>query len=393
MKKTVLFVFAAVVPALMSARTPIGAMSADEIKASDRERWGERISMSGAVADEFAEMEDRLKKLTAHLQAFCNEKGATKPDRTDLLLGLSNALMQPLVPPSASRGGKIPTSGDDEATQRGYERLNAFKSMCLSLDRKSRPKLRLLVMDVIASRQVERRSKWAKAQAFLEFVKYTEKFREMDKSYEEFMGHVDGFQVRRERVEVLGTEMLMATRLDRYADSNCRKKAWLDSDLRVVDRYLLTMKQDELDEFEKNTASIKKESMSALGSASEDFDFYDANGLGIEPSDRKTFEAYFSQLAAFVDQVDKVLVAESEQMIAKAKDKSTEIGMLRSNTGFSPYKAFLASGPTQNNGCPGYSRRVRVLMEDCKKRYLNALKATNEYWKSRGRDPIVTEWK
>jgi len=112
-----------------------------------------------------------------------------------------------------------------------------------------------------------------------------------------------------------------------------------------------------------------------------------------EQGDRKTFDAFFSQFSAFVEQVDRILVADSEKMLAKAKDTSNEIGMLRKNTGFSPHKAFLAAGPTQTNGCPGYSRRVRVLLEDCKRRYLAALKAANEYRRQRYLEkPVLTDW-
>ena len=392
MRKSLLAIVA-VAPALALARTPFGAMSAEEIKAADKERWGKQISMTGPVADEFHEMESRLIKLTEKMKAFCKEHAVIQAERTDLVIDLANALQQPLVPASATRSGKLPTSGVDEPTRRGYERLNAFKSMALSLDRKSRQKIRLLVMDIAASRQIERHSKWSKAQDYLEHRKYTESFREIDKSYEEFMGHVDGFMVKKPKIDVTGTEMLLATRLGKYADSNCKKKAWLDADVRVIDRYLLVMKQDEMDEFEKNTASIKKRSSDALATVLEDFDFYEDHAINVEPSDRKTFDAFFSQFSAFVEQVDRILVADSEKMLAKAKDTSTEIGMLRKNTGFSPHKAFLAAGPTQTNGCPGYSRRLRVLLEDCKKRYLAALKAANEYRKQHYlENPTVTDW-
>ena len=63
MRKSLLAIVA-VAPALALARTPFGAMSAEEVKAADKERWGKHISMTGPVADEFMEMEARLVKLT-----------------------------------------------------------------------------------------------------------------------------------------------------------------------------------------------------------------------------------------------------------------------------------------------------------------------------------------
>ena len=69
MRKSLLAIVA-VAPALALARTPFGAMSAEEIKAADKERWGNHISMSGPVADEFHEMESRLIKLTEKMKAF-----------------------------------------------------------------------------------------------------------------------------------------------------------------------------------------------------------------------------------------------------------------------------------------------------------------------------------
>lgn len=391
--RKILFAVLAAAPALVHARTPFSTMSAEDVKAADSERWGNQISMSGPVADEFMEMEARLVKLTEKMKAFCKEHAVIQAERTDIVFALVNALQQPLVSVSAAKSGKLPTSGMDEPSRRGYERFNAFKAMALSIDRKSRKKIRLLVMDIVASRQIERRGKWSKAQDYLERRKYTESFREIDAAYEAFMGHVDGIMIKKPKVEVTGTEMLIASRMTKYADSDCRKKAWLDADVRVIDRYLLVMKQDELDEFEKNTASIKKESSNALAAVLEDYDFYEDHAINLAPDDRKLFEAFFKQYATFSEQIDTMLVADSEKMIAKAKDTSNEIGMLRKNSGFSPNKAFLAAGPTQTNGCPGYSRRVRVLLEDCKRRYLAALKAANEYRRQRYLEkPVLTDW-
>ena len=136
---------------------------------------------------------------------------------------------------------------------------------------------------------------------------------------------------------------------------------------------------DELAKIDDNLrtllAKVKEDSAAALAALAEDHDFYEQYALKLAPGDRKAVESLFKECSQFLEQVDTLLVKESEKLLAAAKDTSTEVGMLRANTGFSPHKAFLAAGPTQFNGCPVYVRRVRVMLEDCKKRYMRHLDA------------------
>ena len=369
MKKTFI-ALAALMPIVILAK-PFGAMSEEEIKAADDSNWGNRISISGPAAEELTKLDDNLRTLLAKVKDCRDNFAAFKPDEHDRLKALEDTLSRPLVTDSI---GLLPKPGDPPNVQRGYDRVNAYKVMLQALERKSRTKLRILVTDIIGFQMVERRAKWTSIHRRLDDKKYTEIFREIDAAYESFMHNMDILMLRNV-TDVTGSEMLTVSKLGKFTDADCRTQSGLDNKLRTLDRYLAVMHTEALKVFEKYTAKTKEDSAAALSALAEDHDFYEQYALKLAPGDRKAVESLFKECSQFLDQVDKLLVKEAEKLLAAAKDTSTEVGMLRANTGFSKYKAFLAAGPTQPNGCPGYVRRVRVLLEDCKKRYMKHLDA------------------
>ncbi|MBP5511517.1 MAG: hypothetical protein J6Z49_11420 [Kiritimatiellae bacterium] len=386
--KNVLIAIAAFMPILLAAK-PFGAMSEGEIEAADKERWGNRITLTGADWDDFEKLQRGIQTISDRMKESTDKCAVNHPDRLSILKSLLEELSRPLVTDSVAL---LPKAGDPDSTLRGKERVNAYKVMLQALERKSRGKLRILVGDLLGFQMVERRKRWLQVQDHFTKNKYTETFRKIDAAYEKFMHNME-LMILRNVTDVTGSEMLMVSKLGDYATTDkCTMQAWLYNDTRLIDRYLFVMNEDALKLYAKYTAITKEESAAALAALAEDHDFYEAYALKIAPPDRKAFENFFKQCAIFLNHIDTV-VKESEKMIATAKDSTSEVGMLRTNTGFSPYKAFLAAGPTQHNGCPGYARRVRVLLGDCKKLYMKHIEAMRRRYRDAPEKHIPTDWK
>lgn len=386
MKKAAILI-TAFMPLLVPAK-PFGAMSAAEIEAADKERWGARRTLSGPDQDEFDKLQRGLERLTEKMQAGIDQCAVNHPERLSLLQDLLSELSRPLASDSAAL---VPKAGDPDSTLRGKERVNAYKVMLQALERKSRGKLRILVNDLLGFQLVERRKRWSEVQNYLTANKYTEVFGRLDAAYESFMHHMEQM-ILRNVTDVTGSEMLTVSKLGEYATSDaCKMKPWLYNRTRLIDRYLFVMNEEALKTYEKYTAIVKEESAGALAALAEDHDFYENYALKIAPDDRKAFANFFKQCAVFLDHVDTV-VKESGKMIATAKDASTEVGKLRTNTGFSPYKAFLVAGPTQSNGCPGYARRVRRILEECKALYMKHIDAMRRRYHDAPERHIPKKW-
>lgn len=387
--KKILLAVAVLMPVLVLSK-PFGAMSEEEIKAADQERWGNRVSLSGEPAEEMNKLTENLGNLTAKLNA-CTQMGSLLVvDRISLLKELQNTLAVKLV---SDNIGHLAKPDDPPNIQRGYERLNSFKVMLQAFERKSRSKLNVLVTDIIGFQMVERRARWSSVQSRLEDLKTTEKFRELDKAYESFMHNMDVMTLRGKGLDVTGTELLMVSKLGKFADDDCTPNPSLDGRARIVDRYLKVMNKDALEIYLKFTGIIKTESADTLNVLAEDHNFYEEYALKLLPADRKLVEGFFKEVAKFLDQVDTFVVKESEKLTQKALDLTGEVGRLRFCTGFSPYKSFLDVGAIESDCCPGYAKRVTAMLAKCKNRYLNYMKAMRERYKNDPNRNIPDGWK
>ena len=371
----------ALMPVLVMAK-PFGAMSEEEIKASDSSRWGNRVSLSGEPVEEMGRLTDNIRILSEKLKACTEEIVMLRPDKIDVLKELANTLAIQLV---ADNVGRLAKPDDPPHVQRGYERLNSFKVMLQALERKSRKKLRILVTDIIGFQMVERRSRWSSVQLRLDNLKTTSLYRDLDTAFESFMNNVDKL-TSGNIFDVTGTEVMRVSKLDDFANADCKANHTLDGRSRVVDRYLLVMNRDALNAYQKYTATIKTESADTLSALAEDYEFYEKYALQLLPADRKLVEQFFKEVSQFLEHIDTFLVKESEKMLQKAQDKSTEVGQLRFCTGFASHRAFFAAGPVKDDCCQGYARRVRVMLEDCKKRYMKHLDLMRQrYGETRGK--------
>ena len=385
--KNTLIAIAAILPAVVLAK-PFDTMSDEEVKASDKDRWGGRVSLAGESGEEMIKLIANLRTLTERLAACTDQGVLLQPSKLDVLKELSNTLAKQLVTDNV---GFLPKPDDPPNFQRGYERLNAFKVMLQALERKSRMKLRILVTDVIGFQMVERRAKWSSVQSRLDGLKTTEMFRELDTAHERFMHNVD-LLVRRNVTDVTGSELLMVSKLGKFTNKDCKSSPSLDGRARVVDRYLLVMNTGALNAYSKYTATIKMESSDALNALAEDHEFFQQYALKLLPADRKLVEDFFKAVSRFLDQVDNFVVKESDELIKNALDLTSEVGRLRFCTGFSPNKAFFAAGPAKDDGCQGYARRVRVMLEDCKKRYMQHIDSMRSRYNNNPDKHIPNGW-
>ena len=170
--------------------------------------------------------------------------------------------------------------------------------------------------------------------------------------------------------------------LKEFARDDGKPAAWLDGEARLVDRYLAVLNRDARSVFADYLKSIKEKSAATLAALDAEHNFFEDYAIKLYPKDRDIFARFYTEWSRFLDCLDKRLVKESEALVAKADDESSEVGKLRHCTGFSPYGAFMIAGPAQENCCPGYTRRIRRIFEECRFRYLkhlDALRKRNPY--------------
>lgn len=334
----------------------------------DAKKWGS-TQIGGELLKLHGEMKSRVDRLGSALVDFSDASAFTSPDKDNLFQELYSAAGKSL------RAGQLPNTkenyGKDDFATRGYNAVEGFHAFAGVLDKDVRPLLHD-TMDLLAGREFPLVfNRWKKAIGTLEHLVFSTEFAKFDAVFGEWMADVE--TIRKNRVDdVLGTELMMKTKLDRYANGDCRPLGYLDGDARVVDKMLAVLREDERARFEDTVAQLSSRLAKLKERSQAAFAMWTGGFCSdVQPSDRNGYDDIFTGLNLFCAELEKAL-ADAKKMLEKTADKSGEVGKLRSNTGFSPNGAFECAGATQSNGCPGYARRIRVALEDCKNAYLKA---------------------
>lgn len=373
--KNLICVVASAIALAVLADTPFSKMSKDDIAKSDNAKWSGGYMMGGEILKTHNENKERVNALRSAIYKVSEREALAKPEKSaalDDLWGQSGRNLRFANLPAMNAA-----DSNNKYREQGWSAMESYRSLCARLDSSARPALYNVLDALIGRHVVELHARWKKASSTLEHLKFSDEFAKFDAAFGDWMKSVD--EIRRNRVDdVVGTELMMATKLDRYANDDCRKLPYLDSDSRIVDKLLLPLREEERKAF-TDGCSVLAEQLDKLSAALKaDRAAFELMALDIHPKDRPDFLNLFAEMSNFIEET-KRLVEDSRKMIAAAADPSTEVGRLRSNTGFSPNRAFECAGPTQSNGCPGYSRRIRVALEDCKNAYLKAYRANKGY--------------
>ncbi|MBQ7190951.1 MAG: hypothetical protein IJR99_16210 [Kiritimatiellae bacterium] len=365
-------------------------MSKEEINATDKAVWGNGMTLTGEDLREYRDLWSTLNQAMTLIDHAEKDKVFQRVDADASMQALFTFIVKPFVknvkrvesPPGKSTG--------NDSRDTGLKALDALTLMFRHIDQNTRKKVSSLVDWSVTMKLPQRYTNWERIIERFDAWKHTKTFEKFDKSFGEFMRLVEKME-RDKSGAVAGTVLLMASGLDKFADNQCRKEAFFDRDLRTIDNYLYTIRNEAyqahkeyLDQFEK----YRDEAISALRT---DWEYFKEHGINLPPVARGRLEMLLRSFEALLIHANEY-VPKCRELFKKIDDTSSETGKLRTNTGFATHRAFLASGATQANGCPGYTRRVRVALEDCKAAYLKALDRMNKEAKNNGR-PVIEGWR
>ena len=369
--KKITILLAALAP-LIAAAKPISAMSKDDVAVLDESRWGNAIITGGPALKTAGDILRKVDTITALLKACTDQNALIDPEKSDLLKRLLEALTVPIATTEAfeekdARGREY---------VRGIERANRLVIMSQSIGKMNKKTLRWLINDIISFQIVERRYRWRSAFTTLEAWNMSERYyRPIDLGYEKFMNAVDTLIIKNTGQDISGSELMMLSGLDKFARDDGRASPWVQADARLVDRYLRILNTDARKLFSDYIKHLKESSANTLAALDAEHTFFEEYAIKMYPKDRENFANFYKEWARFLEKLDERVVKESEVMIAKAEDKSGEVGKLRYCAGFSPHGAFKAVGAIPSNGCPEYKDRIASIFEKCRARYLNHLDA------------------
>lgn len=356
-------------------------MSREEIKAVDDATWGGGMSLTGKELSEYRELWSSLKQAVVLVDKAAKEKVFQRAEADETMQTFFAFIVKPLVK-NVKRAESPPEklTGND-SKDKGLKTLDSLTLMLRHIDQNTRRKVSSLVDWSVTTKLPQRYTNWERIIERFNAWKHTKTFEQFDKSFGEFMRLVEKME-RDKDGGVTGTELLASSGLDKFADSQCHKEAFFDRDLRTIDNYLYTIRNEAYQAHKENLEQFVKYYNEAVTAINGDWEYFKDHGLGLPPVPRAQIEMLLRNYAALLNHANEY-IPQCRELFKKVEDTSSETGKLRTNTGFSPNKAFLASGATQANGCPGYTRRVRVALVDCKSAYLKALERLNKtaQWK------------
>ncbi len=351
--------------------TVFNGMSPEELKEHDAVTWGRGMTLKGEDAAEFKALMARMAALDKAIEKAGDEKVFSTARSVATLEALMAAIQTPLVknkkridtPPSGM--ANFSKTGDDAAAK-GARALDTLTIMLDRLDKNSRWKLMELVDYAYTMQLPQRYAKWQTIVERLDTWKHSGTLAEFDAAFGKFMRNVESAPPSMSS----GTTWLRIAGLDRFANADCRKEAFFDRDLRTIDSYLYTLRSVAVQAHKDYLNEFTTKWNAAFQALKSDEAYFKQHGQNLAPNARKAVDS-LTESFAYLLLHGKDYVAQAKELILQVDGGDQEIYKLR-NCLIGPNKAFYCSGSVKGDGCPGYSRRVRVALEDCKSAYLKA---------------------
>lgn len=276
----------------------------------------------------------------------------------------------------ASGMANFSNTGDD-AYAKGARALDTLTIMLDRLDKNSRWKLMELVDYAYTMQLPQRYTKWKTIVERLNTWQHSNTLAEFDAAFGKFMKNVESAPPSMSS----GSTWLRIAGLDKFANADCKKEAFFDRDLRTIDSYLFTLRDVAMQAHKDYLNEFTTKWNAAFEALKSDVAYFKQHGQDMAPNARKAVDS-LTEAFAYLLLHGKEYIPAAKELILQADGGNQEIYKLR-NCLIGPNKSMYCSGSYKGGGCPGYSRRVRVALEDCKNAYLKAyrrIKGNDAKW-------------
>jgi len=373
MKKTIAVAAAALAVLASFAEDGVfRGMTEAQVNALDKAEWSGMGKLKGDKQKEYAALVAMLDEFNGNFDKAIKDKVFVNPSKSATMQELMQTLQKRLGG-RGKRGEAAPeraAGGDDP---QALKALDALAVMLERIDGSARPAVMELVDTSLATQLPQRFSKWSQAIERANAWQHSKTLAEFDEKFGKFMKILKTADAKIIS-DCSGTMMLKLSGLDKFANADCRKEAFFDRDLRTIDSYLYSLRDVSYKAHKEYLELFEARWNKALAEVRKDWAYFRQHGLNLAPADRKKVDELFWCFGTLLEDAENY-IAQAKKLLSsvEATDTNAEVYKLR-NCLIGPNRAFYCSGSVKGDGCPGYSRRVRVALEDCKKAYLDTYK-------------------
>ena len=279
----------------------------------------------------YEQMEAAIKNAINQLEVATQMKAFSDPSASASLAQLSGALTALRL---AHTGG-FPVPGGETRQksyheQLGYRHTLNMRNLLAEIDFKVNKLTLELVTRLMNGELPKRYNTLSKAVPLLDEKQYAVILKRMDQNYEKFMQGVEEMG-RNKRTDVYGTAILASSKLDLFCDSEMRLKPYYDNILRVIDRYLEQIKEEELRNCHGRFTDLM-ETCEKLNQALDEarIAFHDKKAPPVAPHDRQLLLKLLDSYLKFWGGAQETTI-KARELIKTARDTSTNVGKIRAN--------------------------------------------------------------
>ena len=370
MKK--LFVAVALAVVAASAKD----LTDDEIAKRDAAKWGGGMSLYGRWAEEAAVMRERTAELSGSIKKAVEDDALKKPGREATLAILAGLLKDSNTLVINPEGGRAMGSKSGPDEDRGIAALNGLKKVLKRIDGNSRFNFDGVLAPILANDVVKLTRRMDVAVYQLECARTSKTFKAFDAAYDEFMKCMGIINSNKPK-GITGPEVLMASKMNKYARDNFTPNASFDRTARVTDGLIAVLTDESVSKVSTTLNDVEARLGKAKSAVLADSEYFSKNSMDLCPKDRAMVAGLVANFVMLVDELQS-FVERNRKLISKIEDKSSEAGCLRSlKEEVSPNNAlFVKSGPGEN-GRQEYARRIAEGIADCKKYYFEISRRIN----------------
>ena len=288
-------------------------------------------AMVPEVRKEHEQLVLAIKYACEQLEDATSRKAFSDPSAASYLTQLSSAL----VALRLAHTGGFPVPGGEkhqETThqQLGFRHTLNMRNLLAEIDFKVNKLTMELTTRLLNGELPKRYNTLSKAVQFLNEGSYADTLTKMDNAYENYLKSVEEMG-RNKRTDVYGTALLASSKLDAFCDSEMRLKPFYDNTLRVIDRYLEQLKEDEIRECNGRFTDLM-ETCEKLNQALDEarIAFHDKKAPPVPPNDRKLLLRLLDSYLKFWGGSQEMAM-NARELIKTARDTSTNVGKIRAN--------------------------------------------------------------
>lgn len=278
----------------------------------------------------------------------------------------------------------------DEASESDKKRLEHVKRYMELIDGGARMSMDQLARSMVHNDVVRR---YWRINRVIKRVDEEGYVKELEQFSSTWLGYIDLVNEMKanKSTQVYGSELVVASGLDKYAKpGSCSMTPAISRMASSLDGCLAKVTNDELASFETAVKYVRDLAGQAAASVKGGMNAVTAGQKNLSPATFKAFADLLTNMDLFVQQA-LAFADDADDLIATLRDPSTNVGRLRTLKGF---KVFLGGNcpPPIADGNQRYVMRIRMLLFDAKKAYLDALVICNKEARLSGQQD-VRGWK